>query len=168
MRRAGLVAVAGLLLGAVEAWAQGGCPPGLREAAREQGRTLAEAQRAIRASGLASPAGIEETVQFDLGNHACHRGPGQAYREYGEPRCQPAREDGRVWVDYPYGLFYRKALTLEEMFRKGWTEGSAGILRVTFEAEGARWIPVAKREVLDRGETGPPKPPKGHSGGGRP
>ena len=124
------------------------CPPGLMEAALAMRVTMQDEQEVIRASTLAQPEGVEETVQFDLGAHACHRGPGQAYRVFGEPTCRPVDAEGRIPVRYPYTLQYRKALTLDELFEKDWQPGSDGLQQVKFEAEGARWIPVARKELL--------------------
>ncbi|HSH69975.1 MAG TPA: hypothetical protein VK997_08660 [Deferrisomatales bacterium] len=124
------------------------CPPGLQEAAQAMGQTMQQEQEAIRASSLASPEGVEETVQFDLGAHACHRGPGQSYRVFGAPACRPADAAGLVPVRYPYELQYRKALTLDELFAEEWKEGSDGLQQVQFQLEGGRWIPVARKEVL--------------------
>lgn len=153
--RRGAVFFALLGAAAVAGWVGGpaaaGCPEGLGTAAEAYRRALAEEQRAVRESTLASPVGIEETVQFDLGNHACHRGPGQAYREFAAPECLVPRPDGRVPVRYRYRLFFRRALTLEELFARPWEEGSDGIVEALFEPDGARWVPVSKREVLDLG-----------------
>lgn len=156
--------VAAGLLGPGLALAQVPCPPGLLAAAQGQGRELARAEEIVRKSTLASPAGIEDTVQFDLSIHSCHRGPGHAYREHGAPECQPPEADGRVPVRYPFRLHYRQALTLEALFAKPWKEGSPGILQVTFEPEGDRWIPVARRELLDLSAVGAKK----GSGAGHP
>ncbi|GAB4258225.1 MAG: hypothetical protein Kow0092_05700 [Deferrisomatales bacterium] len=141
-------ALVGLFLGPAPA---AECPPALGESAAAYRATLNEEQRAIRDSTLDSPRGIEETVQFDLGAHACHRGPGQAYREYGEPECVPAEEPDTARVRFPYRLAFRKALTLDALFGKEWQRGSDGLLQVTFQREGGRWLPVARREVLTTG-----------------
>lgn len=152
MRSAAAAALAFWLVPA--AWAGGACPPGLLEAAQAQGETLEARERAVRGSTLALPEGVEETVQFDLAAHACHRGPGQAYREYGEPVCLAAGEGERVRVRYPYRVFYRRALTLDGLFRAAWEEGTPGALQVEFEPEPGgrpevpRWVPVSRREVL--------------------
>ncbi len=124
------------------------CSPGLQEAARAMRQTMQQEQEVIRTSSLASPEGVEETVQFDLGAHACHRGPGQAYRVFGEPACHPADAEGLVPVRYLYALQYRKALTLDELFAAAWQEGSDGMQQVKFQREGERWIPVARKEIL--------------------
>ncbi len=142
------------LLAPGPAAAQAPCPPGLLSAARAQGAELAREEQRVRDSTLASPAGIEETVQFDLSAHSCHRGPGHAYRVFGAPACQPRGADGRVDVRYPFQLFYRQALTLDALFAKPWKEGSPGLLQVTFEPQGDRWIPVARRELLDTSAVG--------------
>ena len=124
------------------------CSPGLQEAARAMRQTMQQEQEVIRVSSLASPEGVEETVQFDLGAHACHRGPGQAYRVFGEPTCRPADAEGLVPVRYLYELQYRKALTLDELFAKEWQEGSEGLQQVKFQREGERWIPVERKDLL--------------------
>lgn len=124
------------------------CPPGLPEAARVMRQTMQQEQEVIRTSSLASPEGVEETVQFDLGAHACHRGPGQAYRVFGEPTCRPADAEGLVPVRYLYELQYRKALTLDELFAEEWQAGSDGLLQVKFQREEESWIPVARKELL--------------------
>lgn len=142
---------AGLLfvtLAAAVGAAESPCPPGLAAAAEAMWQTMQREQELIRDSTLASPQGVEETVQFDLGAHACHRGPGQAYRIFGEPQCMTADDRGRIPVRYPYELRYRKALTLDELFGKPWQPGSDGLQQVAFEPEGERWVPVARKEVL--------------------
>ncbi|GAB4247344.1 hypothetical protein [Deferrisoma sp.] len=151
--RRGMLLFLGLILGAAAAGAAP-CPPGLEAAARAYRDGLNAEQEAIRTSTPEAPAGVEETVFFELGAHACHRGPGQAYRVYGPPECEEAAAGGRAAVRYPYELFFRRALTLEELFRKPWQPGSDGILRVEFEREGDtdRWVPVGRREVLDLGD----------------
>ncbi|MDF1552419.1 MAG: hypothetical protein P1P84_05120 [Deferrisomatales bacterium] len=143
------------------------CPPGLPEAAQAMRRTMQQEQEVIRASSLAAPEGVEETVQFDLGAHACHRGPGQAYRVFGEPTCRPADAAGLVPVRYPYELQYRKALTLDELFAQEWKEGSDGLQQVQFQLEGGRWLPVARKEVLLQLE-GNRAAGAGHPGAARP
>jgi len=157
-----------LLLATVtaNAAAQEACPPGLAAAAALMGQTMQQEQEVIRAASLDRPEGIEETVQFDLGAHACHRGPGQAYRVFGEPACRPPDDQGRVPVRYPYRLQYRKALTLDELFRQEWQEGSDGAQQVLFEREGDRWIPVGRKEVLLQLE-GNRRAGSGHPGGER-
>jgi hypothetical protein len=130
------------------------CPPGLREEAEFHRVTLQEAEWAVRDSQLGSARGVTETVQFDLDAHACHRGPGQAYREFDSPVCRAGKANARVPVRYAYRLFYRKALTLEALFKKDWKPGSDGILQVEFAFEGGRWKPVATRELLDMGTSG--------------
>ncbi len=124
------------------------CPSGLQSAARDYRRALQEAQHAIRDSGPGAPAGVEETVQFDLASHACHRGPGQAYREFGEPSCRPPGEGVSASVRLPFQVMFRKAPTVEALFQAGWEPGTDGALQVEFEREGERWIPVARGEVL--------------------
>lgn len=157
-----------LLLAAVtaSASAQEACPPGLAAAAALMGQTMQQEQEVIRTSSLQSPEGVEETVQFDLGAHACHRGPGQAYRVFGEPACQHPDDQGRVPVRYPYRLQYRKALTLDELFRQEWQEGSDGVQQVLFEREADRWIPVGRKEILLQLESNRPAG-LGHPGGER-
>ncbi len=142
----------GLLVALVLGWgaaARAECPDGLAAAAEAYQAVLNAEQAAVRGATLASPRGIEQTVQFDLSTHACHRGPGQAYREYGPPRCLPPGDDGVVAVRYPYRLFFRRALTLEELFEQPWEEGSDGILQVRFGREDDRWIPLGRKEILD-------------------
>jgi len=149
-------------------WASSGfaagveCPPGLAAAAAAYGATLGLEQGAIRDSSLGSPLGVEETVQFNLADHACHRGPGQAYREFGAPVCLPPAGQSNRSVRYPFQLYFRKALTLEALYQASWEPGSDGALQVEFEAEGKGWIPVARREVLPQleGNRGA-KDPKG-------
>lgn len=157
-----------LLLATVTAGAsaQQACPPGLAAAAARMGETMQEEQEVIRTSSLARPEGVEETVQFDLGAHACHRGPGQAYRVFGEPACQRPDDQGRVPVRYPYRLQYRKALTLDELFRREWQEGSDGVQQVLFEREGDGWIPTGRKEILLQLESNRPAG-SGHPGGTR-
>jgi len=142
---------AGLLLVSLAARAGASgvpCPPGLGAAAEVMRQTMQQEQERIRDSTLSSPQGVEETVQFDLGAHACHRGPGQAYRIFGAPQCMAADGQGVVPVRYPYALRYRKALTLDELFLKPWQPGSDGLQQVQFEPEGERWVPVARKEIL--------------------
>jgi len=146
-----VLALAGLAAGeAPQALAE--CPPFLAAAAAAYRVVLQQGEDAVRASSQDSPAGIQETVQFDLASHVCHRGPGQAYRAIGEASCLPAGEGGRVSVRYPFQLHYRKALTLEALFQAPWEPGTDGALQVEFEQESERWIPVAKREVLPQVE----------------
>lgn len=127
---------------------------GLAEAARAYGQVLQAEQDEVRGSELSSPRGVEEVVQFDLASHACHRGPGQAYREYEEPAVRQGEAGEAVAVRYLFRVFYRKALTLDELFGAGWEEGTPGALEVRFEAElqdeeqPPRWVPVSRREVL--------------------
>jgi hypothetical protein len=133
---------------------------GLAEAARAYRQVLQEEQDAVRGSELASPRGVEQVVQFDLASHACHRGPGQAYRAYEEPAVRQGDAGEAVAVRYPFRVFYRKALTLDELFRSGWEEGTPGALEVRFEpepreeGEAPRWVPISRREVLPQLEGG--------------
>lgn len=154
---------AALLWGAAPAARGEGWPEGLAAAAEEHRQTLNRKQAATRDGTLASPVGVEESVQFDLQNHACHRGPAQAYREYGEPDRAPAEpgRSGRVAVlggeerarvRYPYRVWFRQALTLEEMFAKPWREGNDGSIEVEFRRSGKGWIAFGKKELLGRGE----------------
>ena len=154
-----------LAVAATGAAAQEACPPGLAAAVAVMGQTMQEEQERILTSSLDRPEGVEETVQFDLGAHACHRGPGQAYRVFGEPACRPPDDQGRVPVRYPYQLQYRKALTLDELFRQAWQSGSDGVQQVLFEREGERWLPVGRKEVLLQLE-GNREGGAGHPGGG--
>ncbi len=128
------------------------CPPSLAAAAAIYRAALQGEEDAVRGSKPDSPVGIQETVQFSLANHACHRGPGQAYREFGEAVCLPREEGPRASVRYPFQLYFRKALTLEALFAAAWEPGTDGAFEVEFEQEGERWIPVAKREVLPQME----------------
>lgn len=134
--------------------------PGLAAAARAYGQVLQAEQDEVRGSELSSPRGVEQVVQFDLASHACHRGPGQAYREYEAPAVRQGDAGEAVAVRYPFRIFYRKALTLDELFRAGWEEGTPGALEVRFEAEPRdeeeppRWVPVSRREVLPQLEGG--------------
>lgn len=143
--------------------------PGLAEAARAYRQVLQAEQDDVRGSELASPRGVEQVVQFDLASHACHRGPGQAYREYEEPAVRQGEAGAAVAVRYPFRIFYRKALTLDELFRAGWEEGTPGALEVRFEpepgddGEAPRWVPVSRREVLPQLES-----PRGGRSGPRP
>lgn len=133
---------------------------GLAEAARAYGQVLQAEQDAVRGSELASPKGVEQVVQFDLASHACHRGPGQAYREYQEPAVRQGAAGEAAAVRYPFRVFYRRALTLDELFRAEWQEGTPGALEVRFEPEpgeegqAPRWVPVSRREVLPQLEGG--------------
>ncbi len=127
------------------------CPPGLEAAAELYRQGMNREQAEIRTSTRENPRGVEPTTVFDRASHGCHRAPGQAYREFGPPECLEPVENGRVPVRLPYRLFFRKALTLEDLFEQEWQPGSDGVLLVTFEQEGDRWIPVARREVLDLG-----------------
>ena len=129
----------------------GGCPPGLAAAADAYRHGMNREQAEIRTSTRENPRGVEATTVFDRASHGCHRAPGQAYREFGPPECLEPGDGGRVAVRFPYRLFFRKALTLEDLFERDWEPGSDGILQVTFEREGDRWVPVARREVLDLG-----------------
>ncbi len=162
MRR--FVAAVGLLLCLVgERILAVECPPGLGAAAEAYRQVLQTEQDQIRNSSTDAPRGVEETVQFDVPSHACHRGPGQAYRRFGVPGCEPNGHGEAGVVRYPFALFFRKALTLEAMYAKDWEEGSDGAFEVVFEKEGDRWVPVSKREVLpaarEGGAEGPPRRP---------
>jgi hypothetical protein len=128
---------------------EGKCPSGLLEDAQFYRTTLQDVQWAVRDSPAGAARGVVETVQFDRRSHACHEGPGQAYREFGEPVCLPANSEGRVPVRFAYRLFYRQAMTLDALFKKDWKQGSDGAIEVEFEADGGRWIAVGKRELLD-------------------
>ena len=154
------VAVFGLLLCLVGKHASAGeCPPGLRGAVEAYRKALQAEQHQIRDSRAEAPRGVEETVQFDVPSHACHRGPGQAYREFGVPACEPNGPGQASVARYPFALFFRKALTLEAMYSKDWEEGSDGAFEVVFEEEGDRWVPVSKREVLPAAREGEGKEP---------
>ena len=142
------------------------CPEGLIAAASSYRESLNSAQELIRAGSLQSPLGTEETVQFDLTTHACHRGPGQAYRVYGDPECQSAAAAAKRRVLYPFRVYFRQALTLQELFRKPWREGSDGYLQVEFKREGSTWLAVTKKELLDRKEGADPSRQE-HGGAGR-
>ncbi len=139
------------------------CPPSLRESIASMQATMEEEEEGIRTSTLEAQRGVEETVQFDLAAHACHRGPGQSYRVFTGHRCLEPDGAGRVPVRYSYELFFRKALTLEELFQKEWEQGSGGLHQVVFEPDGDRWVPAARKDVLDlRSKT--PVPSGGHPG----
>ncbi len=167
-RLVGAVAVVAAL-GAAPLPGAAGCPPGLEEAAEAYRQAMNREQAQIRASTRESPRGVEATMVFDRASHGCHRAPGQAYREFGPPECLEPRQGRRVAVRFPYRLFFRKALTLEELFERDWEPGSDGILQVIFEREGERWVPVARREVLDLGDKGNSRDAGGTRGGrGRP
>jgi hypothetical protein len=143
------VAIVGLLLCLVGKHVPAAeCPPGVRGAVEAYRQALQAEQHRIRDSGAEEPRGVEETVQFDVPSHACHRGPGQAYREFGAPACEPGSPGQASVVRYPFALFFRKALTLEALYAKDWEEGSDGAFEVVFEKEGDRWVPVSRREVL--------------------
>ncbi len=144
-----VAAVAGVLLCIIgECASAGECPPGLREAVEAYREGLQAEQHRIRDSRADAPRGVEETVQFDVPSHACHRGPGQAYREFGIPSCEADGPGQPSVVRYPFALFFRKALTLEAMYAKAWEEGSDGAFEVVFERDADRWVAVSKREVL--------------------
>ncbi len=130
------------------------CPPDLLESARAYRDRLNAEGQAVRTSSADAPLGVEETVFFDLAAHACHKGPGQTYRVYGEPKCADPGGEGRITMDLPYRLFFRRALTLPELYSQPWKPGTDGVLRVEFEREqgGGRWVPVGRREVLDLGK----------------
>jgi hypothetical protein len=55
-------------------------------------------------------------------------------------------------VRYAYRVWFRQALTLEEMFGKPWREGNDGLIQVEFRQNGKRWVPFGKKELLDRKE----------------
>ncbi len=151
-RRAFPWALVVLLWAAGAAW-PAECPPALTAAAEAYRQRLDAQQQAIRGSGPDAPLGVEPTMMFDRASHGCHEGRGQAYRVYRAFRCTEVGEDEAV-VRYPYRLFFRRALTLEELFGRAWEQGSDGILEVRFQREGDRWVPVSRREVLDMGGSG--------------
>ena len=126
-------------------------PLALEEAALRYRASLAAEQEAVRTSSLKSSFGVEETMQFDLATHACHRGPGQAWRDYGAPSFTGATGDD-ARVRYPYRLQFRQALTLEEMFQKPWREGSDGEIEVVFRRTAEGWKPGPAKDLLVRKE----------------
>ena len=100
-------------------------PPGsedLEDAAALYRGTLNAREELVRDGTLAQPRGIEEALQFDRETHGCHRGPAHAYRAYGAPdpppapakRPKAAAKLANARIRYPYRVFYRQALTLEE------------------------------------------------------
>lgn len=125
------------------------CPPALLAAARNHLAGLRTGQERIRLSTAAAPEGVEQVQRFDRAAHACHLQPGQRRRDYGEPVCRTARNDGGIPVRFPYTVHYRQAGSAAALFAAPWIFEQGGALDVVFESRDGSWMPGAGRELLD-------------------
>jgi hypothetical protein len=138
-----------LILPATNAMSDGAvaCTGELAEVAEAFRVELQEMEELIKVSTVENQIGIEPSTTFDLANHSCHNIPGQAYRIYTEGVCE-TQEELLAVVRYDYKLFYRRAETINEMFKRPFEEGTAGILQVKFEQTGQGWRMLSRRERL--------------------
>lgn len=125
------------------------CPEELRGAAAKHREEMQAREYAVRDSRRENPLRVEPTQIFDLVSHECHSGRAQMWRVFGEPGCFLSEQPGLYRVQYPYVLFFRRAVEEEKLFKEEWKEGSDGSWQVTFEKIDSGWNAVGQREVLD-------------------